>query len=175
VAPGSSCTATITYYPTNSGSDSGTFTVTSTAPNSPHVVSLSTTAVSGSSTTAGVAPSTSSLAFTSAARTKTVLFTNNTSKTVTFIQASMTSARFGQSNNCGEVAPGKSCTATVTYYPTNSGSDSGTFTVTSTAPNSPHQVALAASGSTTTSAGLANPTARGVTPVVWFSGREDRR
>jgi hypothetical protein len=40
VAPGASCTASITYYPCNAGSANATFTVTSNAPNSPHVVSL---------------------------------------------------------------------------------------------------------------------------------------
>jgi hypothetical protein len=38
----------------------------------------------------------------------------------------------------------------VTYYPTNSGSDTGTLTLTSTAPNSPHVVNLTGSGGTTT-------------------------
>jgi hypothetical protein len=142
VAPGASCTATVTYYPTNSGSGSGSFTMTSTAPNSPHVVSLNSV-----SQVPGVAPSSSSLSFSSSSTTQAVTFTNNTSVKVTFIQASMTSGKFGQTNNCGEVAPGGSCTATVTYYPTNSGSMSGTFTVTSNAPNSPHAISLNASGS----------------------------
>src|SRR6202008_3864918 len=74
--------------------------------------------------------------------TQSVTYTNNTGSRVTFMQASMSSARYGQTNNCGEVAAGSSCTATVTYYPTNSGSDTGTFTVTSSAPNSPHVVSL---------------------------------
>lgn len=138
VAPGASCTATVTYYPTNSGSGAGSFTMTSTAPNSPHVVSL------GSATQQlGVAISTPSLVFSgTAGRTQAVSFTNNTPKRITFIQASTSSAKFGQTNNCGEVAPGAKCTSTVTYYPTNSGSAAGTLTLTSTAPNSPHVVNL---------------------------------
>ena len=63
--------------------------------------------------------------------TQTVTYTNNTSATVQFIQASVSSARFGQTNNCDAVAPGKSCTATVTYYPGNSGSDTATFSASS--------------------------------------------
>jgi hypothetical protein len=73
-----------------------------------------------------------------------VTYTNKTSTTVQFIQASMSSGKFGQTNNCDAVAPGASCSATVTYYPRNSGSTSGTFTMTSTAPNSAHVVNLTA-------------------------------
>ena len=76
------------------------------------------------------------------ASTRTVTYTNNTSSTVTFIQASIDSGKYGQTNNCGEVLPGKSCTATVTWYRSNTGSNSATFRMTSTAPNSPHLVTL---------------------------------
>ena len=100
--------------------------------------------------TGGVTMSASTLSFTATSATQAVTFTNNTGVRVTFITASMSSAKFGQSNNCGEVAPGASCTATVTYYPTNSGSDTGTLTLTSTAPNSPHVVNLSGTPGTTT-------------------------
>ena len=148
VAPGASCTALVTYYPSNGGSNSGSFTVTSSAPNSPHVVNLaaggaSATPPGNTASIAGpVSITSSALNFNAAGSTVTVTYTNNTSSKVTFIQASMSSGKFGQTNNCGEVAPGASCSATVTFYPTNSGSANGTFTVTSTAPNSPHVVSL---------------------------------
>jgi P pilus assembly chaperone PapD len=92
----------------------------------------------------GVTANASTLSFSSASRTQTVTFTNNTSSKVTFIQASISSGKYQQSNNCGEVAGGKSCTATVTYYPTNGGSDTATFTMTSSAANSPTRVTLTA-------------------------------
>jgi hypothetical protein len=143
VAPGASCTATVTYYASNGGSNTGTFTVTSTAPDSPHVVSLSADAPTSSGSGGGaVSLSATSLTFNTINRTQTVTYTNNTGSTVTFIQASMTSGKFGQTNDCTDVAAGASCTATITYYPNNSGSSSATFTVTSTAPNSPHVVSL---------------------------------
>ncbi len=175
VAPGGSCKATITYYPGNSGSDTATFTMTSTAPNSPHVVSLSSGAIS-TATASGVSQSAASLDF-SGATTRTVTYTNNTGVKVTFIQASMSSARYGQTNNCGEVAAGGTCTATITYYPGNTGSDSGTFTVTSTAPNSPHVVSLSAGTQTLASATTSNPLHRSMTtPVSFvFPGSGDRR
>ena len=81
-----------------------------------------------------------------------VVLTNNTGARITFITATLSSGKFSQSNNCGEVAAGGSCTATVTYYPNATGSDTGTLTLTSTAPNSPHVVNLSGTpGSTTTS------------------------
>jgi hypothetical protein len=108
-------------------------------------VSASATFNAAASDSGGVNLSTASLSFGGSAPTsQTVTYTNNTGSRVTFIQASMSSARFGQANTCGDVAPGASCSATVTYYPTNSGSDSGTFTMKSTAPNSPHVVSLSA-------------------------------
>jgi hypothetical protein len=98
--------------------------------------------VPSASTGGAVSISSSVLNFNAGAGTVNVTYTNNSSTKVTFIQASMSSAKFGQTNNCDEVAPGASCTAVVTFYPTNSGPTSGTFTVTSTAPNSPHVVSL---------------------------------
>jgi hypothetical protein len=86
--------------------------------------------------------SASSIAFGGSAGTRTVSYTNNTSTNVTFIRATMSSAKFSQANTCGDVAPGASCTATITYAPGNSGTDPGTLTLTSTAPNSPHVVTL---------------------------------
>ena len=89
-----------------------------------------------------VAISASALGFTVAAPTKAVTFTNNTGAKITFIAASVSSAKFTQSNTCGDVAAGASCTATVTYHPNATGSDAATLTLTSTAPNSPHVVSL---------------------------------
>jgi hypothetical protein len=102
-------------------------------------------ASSGSS--GGVSLSASSVGFSGTAGTRTVTYTNNTSAKVTFIKATMSSAKFSQANNCGEVAVGASCTATITYSPGNSGTDPGSLTITSTAPNSPHVVTLSGSAS----------------------------
>ncbi|HET7729058.1 MAG TPA: hypothetical protein VFK48_03400 [Usitatibacter sp.] len=155
VPAGGSCTATVTYYPTNSGATTGTFTMTSTAPNSPHLVSLSadgttsTTGTTGSTgsgtqTVAGIAVSATALDFVTGAMTQNVTFTNNTGAKVTFIRASISSGKFGQSNNCGEVAPGASCTAAVTYYPMNGGSYTGTFTMTHSASSTAISIGLTA-------------------------------
>lgn len=123
ILPGQSCTATITYYPQYGGTTSGTLTMTSSAPNSPHVVSLSADASATSTPTSSgkVDLSAASLSFTGT-RTQKVTFYNNTGRKVQFIQASMSSARFTQTNNCDAVPAGGSCTATVTYTQSYTGS-----------------------------------------------------
>src|SRR5690606_37831372 len=98
----------------------------------------------------GITVSTSSLTSGTTQGTQSVTDTNKTSGKVTFMTATLSSGRYTQSNSCGEVAAGASCTATVTYPPNVSGSNTGTYTLTSTAPNSPHVVTLSASGGTTT-------------------------
>jgi hypothetical protein len=90
----------------------------------------------------GVAVSPAQLIFGTTQSTLPVTFTNNTGAKVTFGQASTSSARFGQTNNCGEVAAGASCTAQVTYFPTNTGPDTATLVVTSNAYVSSHGAAL---------------------------------
>jgi len=95
-----------------------------------------------------VTMSTTSLAFTGNEATQSISYTNNMAVPVTFARASLSSTRYGQVNTCGTVPPGASCIATVTYYPLNSGSDTGTLTLTSTAPNSPHVANLSATQST---------------------------
>ncbi|HUP30949.1 MAG TPA: right-handed parallel beta-helix repeat-containing protein, partial [Usitatibacter sp.] len=97
------------------------------------------------STPSGVAMSTAALNFGAVQSSQSITYTNNTSVMVTFIRATMSSGMFGQSNSCADIAPGASCTATVTYYPGNSGSTTGTLTLTSSAPNSPHVVSLTGS------------------------------
>ncbi len=161
IACGTSCSATFgagtavtlsaapasgsTFAGWSGGGCSGTGSCTVTL-NASVAVTATFNASAGTGGTGGTGVSLSSAALSfGGSGSKTVTYTNNTGAKVTFIQASMTSTRFGQTNTCGEVAPGASCTATVTYYPTNSGSDTGTFTVTSTAPNSPHVVSLSAS------------------------------
>src|SRR5688500_15203113 len=98
----------------------------------------------------GVVLSTSSLNFGNGApTTQSVTYTNNTGVKVTFIQASISSGKWQQTYNCGEVAAGSSCTATVTYYRTPSRSYLPSFTPPNTPPHTPHLVTPALSASAT--------------------------
>ena len=143
IAPGASCTAQITYYPQYGGSTTGTFTATSTAPNSPHVVALQgALPPPPPPPPALVTQSTTAIVFPNSQSTRPVVFTNQTAVSVTFRNPSVTSNRFRISSGCGTVLPGKSCTVNITYSPRNKGTTSGTFSIQSTAPNSPHTVKL---------------------------------
>ena len=53
---------------------------------------------------------------------------------------------FSQTSTCSSVAAGSSCTVSVTFVPTASGTRTGTLTVTSNASNSPVTVSLTGSG-----------------------------
>ena len=85
---------------------------------------------------------------------QTVALTNAGSGTLT-LSAIATSANFGQNNNCGgSVAPRGSCTITVTFSPTATGTLVGALTIT----GSSHEVA----GSTYT----VTLSGTGIEPVV---------
>jgi hypothetical protein len=145
LAAGGSCAVTVRFAPTASGARSGNLTVTASG-------ITNTIPLSGT----GVAPgpvlsaSPSSLSFagtivgaTSAAQTITVTNTGTTTATVSSVTAS---GDFTQTNNCASVTVGASCTVTVSFKPTASGTRSGSVTVTGNANNSPLTVALSGSG-----------------------------
>jgi alpha-1,3-glucanase-like protein/F5/8 type C domain-containing protein/HYDIN/CFA65/VesB family protein/centrosomal CEP192-like protein len=147
IAAGASCTVSVTFHPTAAGTRTGALTITSNAPSSPNTVGLSGT---------GVAPgpvlnaSPGSLSFgsltvgtTSGAQTVTVLNSGTASATVSAVT---TSGDFAQTNTCGTVAVGASCTVSVTFKPTTGGARSGTLTITSNANNSPTTVSLGGTG-----------------------------
>ncbi len=123
----------------------GTLPSTGTTTTTGTTGTTGSTSTGSTNTSSGVKVSNTALDF-SKARTQTVTFTNHSGAKVTFIRASMSSARYMQTNTCGDVPAGGSCSATITYYPAYTGSSSGTFTVTSTAPNSPHRISLTANG-----------------------------
>jgi F5/8 type C domain/Pectate lyase superfamily protein/Abnormal spindle-like microcephaly-assoc'd, ASPM-SPD-2-Hydin len=144
IAAGSSCTVDVTFRPTAAGSRSGSLTVTAAGVTS--TVPLSGTGVSpGPILSAN--PSSVSFPGTvvggTATQTVSVTNTGTTSATVSGVS---TSGDYSQTNNCGTLAVNASCTVTVTFRPTTSGTRAGTVTVTSNANNSPTQISLTGSG-----------------------------
>ena len=121
------------------------------------------TATFNQATPATVAQSATALMYSNDVRaSQVVTFTNQSTGPITFNTAALTSARYSQANNCGVVSAGGSCSVTLGYDPANAGSDSATFTLTSTASNSPHVVALVAlAPPPPTPARLSNISARG--------------
>ena len=81
---------------------------------------------------------------TSSAQTVTVSNPGSTAASVSSVSAS---GPFAETNTCGgSIAAGGSCTVSVTFAPTGTGSASGTLSVASSAPGSPLTVALSGTG-----------------------------
>jgi hypothetical protein len=110
----------------------------------------------------------------SSSATKTVTVTNSGTSTASVSGVAAT-GDFSQANNCSSVAAGSSCTVSVTFQPTASGTRTGTLTVTSNANNSPATVSLTGSGigATTNLALGATMTASGSTQSYVPSNAND--
>ena len=144
IGAGSSCTVTVTFRPTASGSRTGTLTVTAAGVTS--TVPLSGTGVSpGPILTAdpGNVSFPGTVVGGTATRDVRVTNTGTTSATVSAVTAS---GDYAQTNDCASLAVDASCTVTVTFRPTASGTRAGTLTITSNANNSPATVSLTGSG-----------------------------
>ena len=107
------------------------------------------------STTTGplVSLSTSSLAFpaqllntASAPKSFSITNSGNASLSITSIVAS---GDYTETNNCATVAPGAGCTVNVTFKPTALGTRSGTVSITDNATGSPQTVGLSGTGTNT--------------------------
>ena len=145
IAANGSCTVSVTFHPTATGTRTGTLTV-----NAGGVTN--TVSLTGTGTAPGPVLGTNpgSLTFAStvvgqstSAQSVTVTNTGTTSATVSGVSVS---GDFSQTNNCGTIAVNGSCTVNVTFTPTAGGTRTGTVTVTSSANNSPTTVGLTGSG-----------------------------
>jgi hypothetical protein len=132
LAIGSSCTIAVEFQPLATGMLSGSITVTDSGPSSPQQVALSGTGTTGPvlfSPTSVAFPSTT-VGATSATQSVTLTNTQSTSLTISSIAAS---AGFTQTNNCGAtpatLAANGTCTLTVAFAPTSTGSQTGTVNV----------------------------------------------
>jgi hypothetical protein len=141
VAANGSCTVSVTFSPTATGSRTGNLTV-----NAGGVTN--TVSLSGTGTAPGpvLGANPASLTFGrtvvgASGGTRTVTLTNSGTSAATVSNVAVT-GDFSQSNNCGAVAAGASCTVTVGFTPTAAGTRTGTLTVTSNANNSPTSVGL---------------------------------
>jgi hypothetical protein len=129
LSAGSNCTFSVTFKPSAVGANNGALTVTDNAPGSPQSIPLTGVGTGG---VAGLSPS--SLTYgvqlvgtTSPAQAVTLSNTGNAALTINSITAP---DNFGQSNDCGtSLAPNSSCTISVTFVPTTSGSLGGNVTV----------------------------------------------
>ncbi len=147
LAASASCTFNVTFTPTAAGSRAGTLAITDNAAGSPQTVALTGT---GLSAVAALAPasltfSSTSMGATSAAQTVTLTNQGNASLKISNIAIS---GNFAQTNNCSAtLASSASCTFTVNFTPTATGSRTGALTIADNAAGSPQSVALTGTGS----------------------------
>jgi Abnormal spindle-like microcephaly-assoc'd, ASPM-SPD-2-Hydin/Protein of unknown function (DUF1573) len=146
---GQAANVTVQFAPSAPGATNGSITITSNAPNSPAVVSLTGTGVAA---TQSLSFSSTSLGFgnvnTGSSSTMSVTVTNSGNASVTVSQITESGAGFTL-NGAGTpviIAAGQSMTFSVIFSPTATGADSGTVTVASTAAGSPTSIALSGTG-----------------------------
>jgi len=144
LGPGGTCTVNVVFTPTATGPITGTLTFTDGAPGSPQTVSLSGT---------GIIPAQLTLSATSLTLPDThvnqtctpgvVTLTSSGTAPLTISSISI-SGPYTETNTCpASLAPGASCSVTVTFAPTVVGTaETGTLTITSNASSSPNTVAL---------------------------------
>jgi hypothetical protein len=146
--PASTCTISIVYTPSAPGTSVGSLTLVDNAPNSPQVVLLTGTGA----LQAAVMLSTTSLTFTSqvvgSTSTPQAVVVKNTGTAALTFGAITTTAGFSDTTNCiAPLAPGGTCTISVTFTPATLGANNGTLTINDSAPDSPQTVSLSGSGS----------------------------
>ena len=149
IAAGGSCTVSVTFAPTATGSRTGTLTVN--AGGVTNAVSLSGTGTSSGGGSATLSASPTSVAFgseavgsTTAAQKVTVTNTGSAAASISSVSAG---APFAQTNTCGSsIAAGGSCTVSVTFTPTAAGGASANLTVASNATNPSLTVPLTGTG-----------------------------
>jgi len=141
---GESCTVDVTFLPTLSGPRFGNITIRSDDPASPLVPVMTGTGT-------GVLISPPNLVFDpqqvgSTSPPKNVTLTNKSGSPLP-IGGIVTSGDFAQTNTCtSPLAPNASCTVSVTFTPSQSGTRTGTVSVSDTDMTSPQTIRLSGTG-----------------------------
>ena len=149
VAPGASCTISVTFKPTQHGTRTATLSITDNAPGNPQTVSLS-----GTGTVVDLNPASLSFGVVEVGKSKNVPTTltnvGTTTLSINTITITGTDAdEFSQTNTCdSSVGAGTSCTITVTFKPSERGSDSADVSISDNGGGSPQQVPLSGAGCT---------------------------
>jgi hypothetical protein len=149
LASQASCTVSVTFDPTAGGTRSAAVSVTDNASGSPQAVPLTGTGAAVQLSPASLNFGTIKVGKTSAARTVTLTNLGNTALSITSIMITGTnSGDFAQTNTCGgSVGGGQSCSISVTFTPSATGSRSASISITDSGGNSPQTVTLAGTGS----------------------------
>ncbi|MDG6101533.1 choice-of-anchor D domain-containing protein [Dactylosporangium aurantiacum] len=175
IAAGANCTVTVTFHPSAAGTRTGTLTVASTATNPTATVALTGTGVAAGTATLTANPSALTFAATtvgsySGAQNVTV---TNTGTVAAAVSGVTTAGDYTATHTCGtSIAPGASCTVSVTFRPTATGARTGSLTVASNATNPALSVVLSGQGASASGANLAlgRPTTQSSNTQSYGSG-----
>jgi len=151
IAPGGTCTISVVFKPTASGTRTGQVVVSDDAPNGSQVVNMT-----GTGSAPAVTLSPTSLKFTalagSTSAARAVTLTNSGVGPLT-ISSIVASGDYAESDNCvsnSPLAAGASCSISVTFSPTVTGSVAGAITIYDNGVNgAPHRIPLSGSGQVT--------------------------
>jgi probable HAF family extracellular repeat protein len=148
LAPGASCSISVTFKPTASGTRTAALTVTDNTAGSPQKVALS-----GTGTTAKLSPRSlnfpaQTLGTTSAVKTATLTNVGATTFSVSSIAfTGVNAGDFAETHTCGtSLTPGASCNISVTFRPTATGTRTAKLSITDNAAGSPQKVQLSGFG-----------------------------
>jgi len=147
LAGGASCTISVSFTPSAEGAQPATLTVVDGG--GTQAASLTGTGTAVKFVPGGLNFGSQKVGTTGKAKTVTMTNLATTTLTITSIAVGGTNAGdFAQTNNCGgSLAGGASCTITVTFTPTATGSRSGNITVKDSGVTSPQKVTLSGTGS----------------------------
>jgi len=131
-APGTSCTFSITFSPLSAAALAGAITIASNAPGSPHAIALSGTGAGGPQPALRLTPQAldfGTLRLSNSA-SQQVRLSSTGSAPLTISSIALTGASFNTSNDCAAtLAIGSSCTITITFAPTQAGTQRGEVAV----------------------------------------------
>ncbi len=147
VAAGASCSINAKFAPSNSGSRTGTLSISDTATGSPQMVNLVGT---GIAPVASISPSNVSFPAQyvgTSGLPQSVTVTNSGTAALSFTSVAASPNDFAVLDNCANsLAPGTACVVGVFFNPAQSGTRNGTLTITDIAPGSPQTIPLTGAG-----------------------------
>ncbi len=148
LAPGATCTISVAFRPTSKGAINGSLTITDDAGGSPRTIALRGVGASVALSTSGFNFGTQVVNTSSAARSFTI--TNNGTLSLPIASIGISGAQaasFGRTHTCPtSLAVGASCTVSVMFKPTISGTNNATLNVVYNAKTTPRTVTLTGVG-----------------------------
>ncbi|HLX69694.1 MAG TPA: DUF3443 family protein [Verrucomicrobiae bacterium] len=134
IAAGGSCTISVTFTPTATGTRTGAITITDNASGSPHSIGLTGTGTSINVSPASLTFSDVPVGSPSTAQPVTLSNTSNSALAISSVAITAGSSYFSQTNTCGSsVAAAGSCKINVVFTPSSTGTVNGTLTITDNA------------------------------------------